>query len=109
MYDLYLNFADVALGTSSEIPTLEGKAKIKIDPGTQSGKVLRLKGKGLPSVNSYGRGDLLVNVIVWTPQNLSSEEKKIMDQLRNSANFKPNPGKGDKNWRERMREFFESQ
>ena len=106
LYDLYINFADAALGTSVEIPTIEGKAKIKVDPGTQGGKVLRLKGKGLPSVNSYGRGDLLVNINVWTPQSLSSEEKKLMEQLRSAQNFKPNPGKGDKSWKERMREFF---
>ena len=91
-----------------EIPTLEGKAKVKIDAGTQAGKVLRLKGKGLPSVNSYGRGDLLVNINVWTPQHLSSEEKKLLDQLRQSPNFKPNPGKGDKSFYDKMREFFHS-
>lgn len=106
LYDLYINFADAALGTSVEIPTIEGKAKIKIDAGTQAGKVLRLKGKGLPSVNSYGRGDLLVNINVWTPQHLSSEEKKTLEHFRNSQNFKPNPGKGDKSWKEKMREFF---
>jgi len=106
LYDLYINFADAALGTTVEIPTIEGKAKIKIDAGTQAGKVLRLKGKGLPSLNSYGKGDLLVNINVWTPQNLSSEEKKTLEQFRNSQNFKPNPGKGDKSWKERMKEFF---
>ena len=106
LYDLYINFADAALGTSVEVPTIEGKAKIKIDAGTQGGKILRLKGKGLPSVNSYGRGDLLVNINVWTPQHLSSEEKKTLESLRNSQNFKPNPGKGDKSWKERMKEFF---
>ena len=108
LYDLYVNFADAALGTSVEIPTLEGKAKIKLDAGTQAGKVLRLKGKGLPSVNSYGRGDLLVNINVWTPQHVSPEEKKILEQLKSSPNFKPNPGKGDKSFYEKMREFFHS-
>lgn len=108
LHDLYLNFADAALGISVEIPTLEGKAKVKIDAGTQAGKVLRLKGKGLPSVNSYGRGDLLVNINVWTPQHLSSEEKKLLDQLRHSPNFKPNPGKGDKSFYDKMKEFFHS-
>jgi len=106
LYDLYVNFADAALGTTVEIPTIDGKAKIKIDGGTQAGKVLRLKGKGLPSLNSYGKGDLLVNINVWTPQNLSSEEKKTLEQFRDSQNFKPNPGKGDKSWKERMKEFF---
>jgi molecular chaperone DnaJ len=107
IYDLYINFADASLGTSTEIPTIEGKAKIKIDPGTQGGKVLRLKNKGLPSLNSYGKGDLLVNINVWTPQTLSSDEKKLLEQLRNSPNFKPNPGKGDKGFYERMKEFFQ--
>jgi molecular chaperone DnaJ len=108
LYDLYINFPEAALGTSVEIPTLEGRAKVKIEPGTQAGKVLRLKGKGLPSVNSYGRGDLLVNINVWTPQSLSSEEKKLMEQLKQSPNFRPNPGKGDKSFYEKMKEFFHS-
>jgi molecular chaperone DnaJ len=107
LYDLYINFADAALGMSIDVPTLDGKAKIKLDPGTQGGKVLRLKGKGLPSVNSHGKGDLLVNISVWTPQHLSSDEKKLLEQLRNSENFKPNPGKGDKSFYERMKEFFQ--
>ncbi len=94
------------MGTSVEIPTLDGKAKIKIEPGTQGGKVLRLKGKGLPSVNSHYKGDILVNINVWTPQQLSSEEKKILEKLRESENFKPNPGKGDKSFFERMKEYF---
>jgi molecular chaperone DnaJ len=107
LYDLYVNFVDATLGYSTEIPTLDGKAKIKIDAGTQGGKVLRLKGKGLPSLNSYGRGDILINVNVWTPQHVSSEEKKILDQLRESPNFKPNPGKSDKSFYDRMKEFFQ--
>ena len=77
IHDLYISFIDATLGTSVEIPTLDGKAKIKIDAGTQGGKVLRLKGKGLPSVNSHYKGDLLVNINVWTPQQLSSEEKRL--------------------------------
>ena len=88
LYDLYINFADAALGTTVEIPTVEGKAKVKIESGTQAGKVLRLKAKGLPGINTYGRGDLLVNVNVWTPQHLSSEEKKLMEKLRDAENFK---------------------
>ena len=106
-YDCYINFADAVLGTSVEIPTLEGKAKFKIDPGTQSGKVYRLRGKGLPEVNSYHRGDLLVDVNVWTPQNLSQEEKVLMEKLRNSANFQPQPGKKEKSFFERMKEYFQ--
>lgn len=106
-YECYVNFADAALGTNVEVPTVDGKAKIKIDPGTQSGKVLRLKGKGLPDVNSYHKGDLLVNINVWTPTNLSSEEKKLIEKLRESQNFKPNPGKSNKTFFERMKEYFE--
>lgn len=106
LYDLYISFADAALGTQVEIPTVDGKAKIKIEPGTQGGKVLRLKSKGLPQVNSYHKGDLLVNINVWTPQHLSSDEKKVLEKLRDSANFKPNPGKGDKSFFERMKEYF---
>jgi molecular chaperone DnaJ len=106
IHDLYISFIDATLGTSVEIPTLDGKAKIKIDAGTQGGKVLRLKGKGLPSVNSHYKGDLLVNINVWTPQQLSSEEKKALEKLRESENFKPNPGKGDKSFFERMKEYF---
>jgi molecular chaperone DnaJ len=106
IHDLYISFIDATLGTSVEIPTLEGKAKIKIDAGTQGGKVLRLKGKGFPSINSHYKGDLLVHINVWTPQQLSSEEKKTLEKLRQSENFKPSPGKGDKSFFERMKEYF---
>lgn len=106
LFDLHISFADAALGTSVDIPTLEGKARIKIEPGTHGGKVLRLKGKGLPEVNTHRRGDILVNVDVWTPQELSPEEKQILEKLRSSPNFKPNPKKGDKGFFERMKEYF---
>jgi molecular chaperone DnaJ len=106
LYDLHVNFADAALGTSVDIPTLEGKARIKIEPGTHAGKVLRLKNKGLPDVNGHRRGDILVNVEVWTPQNLTAEEKQLLEKLRLSPNFKPNPKKGDKGFFERMKEYF---
>ncbi len=106
-YECYVNFADAALGISVEIPTVDGKAKIKIDAGTQSGKVLRLKGKGLPDVNSYHKGDLLVNINVWTPQHLSAEEKKVIEKLKESKNFHPNPGKNNKTFFEKMKEYFE--
>ena len=106
-YDHYLSVPDVTLGTTIEVPTIDGKAKVKIDAGTQSGKVLRLKGKGLPDVNSYGRGDILVNINVWTPQNLTKEEKAMMENLRNSENFKPNPNRKDKGFFERMKQYFE--
>jgi molecular chaperone DnaJ len=106
-YDSYINFADAALGTSIEIPTVDAKVKIKIDPGTQSGKVLRLKGKGLPDINSYGPGDLLVNINVWTPQHLTPEEKKALEILRDSKNFAPNPNRKEKGFFDRMKEYFE--
>jgi molecular chaperone DnaJ len=106
-YDSYVNFADAALGTSIEIPTVDAKVKVKIEPGTQSGKVLRIKGKGLPDVNSYGTGDLLININVWTPQHLSPEEKKILETMRDSKNFAPNPNRKEKGFFERMKEYFE--
>lgn len=106
-YDHYLNLVDAALGTQIEVPTLDGKAKVKIDAGTQSGTILRLKGKGLPRVNQYGKGDILVNVNVWTPQNLTSDEKKMFENLRKSQSFAPKPGKKDKSFFERIKEIFE--
>lgn len=107
IYDLYINFADAALGTSVEVPTIDGKAKIKIEPGTQGGKILRLKGKGVPEVNSYHKGDQLVYVNVWTPKALSSEEKELLERLRTSPNFKPQPGRNEKSFFERIKEYFE--
>lgn len=107
IYDLYINFADAALGTSVEIPTIDGRAKIKIEPGTQGGKILRLKGKGLPEVNSYHRGDQLVYVNVWTPKAVSKEERELLERLKNSSNFKPQPGKNEKSFFERIKEYFE--
>lgn len=106
IFDLYINIADAALGTSVEVPTIDGKVRIKIDPGTQSGKLLRLKGKGLKEVNGYGRGDQLVHVNIWTPKNLTKDEEMILEKLRQSPNFTPSPGKSEKNIFERMREFF---
>ncbi len=106
LYDHHISFPEAVLGTTIEAPTLEGKARIKIEPGTQPGKVLRLKGKGLPSVNAYGRGDLLVNINIWTPQKLSAEEKEALENLRLSENFRPNPKKSDKSFFERMKDVF---
>ncbi len=108
IYTLYINFADAALGTSVEIPTISGKVKIKIPAGTQSGKIFRLRGKGLPAINSYGVGDQLVEVNVWTPKDLSSEERKMMEKLRESNNFQPNPGKSDKGFFSRVKDYFNS-
>ena len=107
VYDLFLNFADVALGTSIEVPTLNGKVKIKVPAGTQAGKIFRLKGKGLPSVQEYGVGDQLINVNVWTPKKLSDEEKKLMEQIQSSPNFIPSPGKSEKGFFEKMKDYFQ--
>jgi len=106
LYDHYITFSQAVLGDTIELPTLEGKARIKIEPGTQGGRVLRLKGKGLPSVNAYGRGDLLVNINVWTPQEVTREERAILEKLALSENFQPNPKKGEKSFFERMKEVF---
>jgi molecular chaperone DnaJ len=106
VYDLFLNFIDAALGTSLEVQTIDGKVKIKIEPGTQSGRILRLRGKGIKDINGYGKGDQLIHVNVWTPKKLSSEEKSVLESLRNSDNFTPNPGKNEKGFYERMKEFF---
>jgi len=105
-YEHYISFSDAALGTSAEIPTINGKAKVKLESGIQSGRILRLKGKGLPSINAYGKGDLLVHINVWTPQNLSKEEKKLFEKCSNSDNFKPKPTAKDKSFFDRVREMF---
>ncbi len=106
LFDLYLNFVDATLGASTEIKTIDGKVKINIEPGTQSGKVLRLKGKGIPNIQGYGKGDFLIYVNVWTPQKVSKEEKAILEKLKSSENFKPNPTSSDKGFFERMKDYF---
>lgn len=105
-YDAYVNFVDAVMGHSIEIPTVSGKAKIKVEPGTQSGKVLRLKGKGLPHVQRYGQGDLFVHINVWTPKKVSKEEKEILEKLRGSDNFTPSPDHHDKGFFQRMKDMF---
>ena len=107
IYSLSISIPNAVLGTSVEIPTVDAKVKIKIEPGTQAGKVLRLKGKGLQDVNGYGKGDLLVEISVFTPSNISNEEKKMMEQLRDSKNFEPNPNKREKGFFDRMKEYFD--
>lgn len=89
VYDLNISFFDAVLGANVDVPTVDGKARIKIDPGTQSGKVLRLRGKGIPDINSRTRGDQMIYVNVWTPQKLSQKETDILLQLKNSENFLP--------------------
>lgn len=105
-FDAYVSFVDAVLGSSIEIPTISGKAKIKVDPGTQSGKVLRLKGKGIPALQSYGTGDLFVHINVWTPKKVSKSEKEALEKLRDSENFQPSPDNQDKGFFERMKDMF---
>jgi molecular chaperone DnaJ len=107
VYNLYLSTPQAILGETVEIPTIESKVKIKIDPGTQPGKILRLRGKGVPDVNGYGKGDLLVNIHVWIPKNLSSDEKKLIEKLNGSENFVPQPLSSEKGFFNRMKNFFE--
>jgi molecular chaperone DnaJ len=105
-YDLYVSFVDAALGASIEVPTVTGKARLKIEPGVQSGKILRLKGKGLPSIEGYGHGDQLIHINVWTPKDLTADERKVLEKLRNSDNFKPQPNHHDKSFFEKVKEMF---
>ena len=107
LYELYISFSDAALGAPVEVPTITGKAKINIKPGTQSGSILRLRGKGIKDINGYGTGDLLVHVNVWVPKGLSKQEKKILEDLKEADNFKPHPGKKERSFFDKMREFFE--
>ena len=81
-YDLHISFPEAVFGTEVQVPTIDGKAKIKIPPGTQSGKIFRLKGKGFPAVQSYEKGDQLIHVNIWTPQNVNSEERSVLEKLR---------------------------
>jgi molecular chaperone DnaJ len=106
VYDLYLNFIDAVLGTSIEVPAVGGKVKVKIEPGTQSGKVLRLRGKGLKDVNGYETGDQLIYINVWTPKKLTAEERTKLESLKSSPNFEPHPDASEKGFFERMKEFF---
>jgi molecular chaperone DnaJ len=108
LYEHYITFSEAALGSSAEVPTIDGKVKIKIDPGTQSGKVLRLRGKGLSSINGYeGKGDLLISIVIWTPKTLTKEERIMLEKLGNSDNFKPSQETRDKNIFSRMKDLFE--
>ncbi len=106
LYELHLSFPDAVMGLEFEVPTITGKAKIKIPAGTQAGKILRLKGKGFPSVNSYDKGDQLININVWTPQHLSREEKTMLEKMKSSPNFKPDITRSDKSFFDKIREAF---
>ena len=102
LYDLPLNFSQAALGANIEVPTLNGRANLHIPTGTQSGKVLRMRGKGIPCLHSHGRGDQLVRIVVWTPTKLSSKEKKIFEELAKSENSRP--PQGDRNFIRKIKE-----
>ena len=105
-YDLYINFSEAVLGANKNIDTVSGKVKIKIEPGTQSGKILRLRGKGLPSIDHYGNGDLLVHVNVWTPQNIDRAQKEFFESMMDNENFTPNPSRNDKSFFEKVKDMF---
>ena len=105
-HDLFISFTDAALGSTAEVPLLQGKAKIKVEAGTQSGKLVRLRGKGLPSMDSYGNGDLLVNINVWTPQELTKDERSTLEALRESSNFKPDPNHDERGFFDKVRDLF---
>jgi len=107
IFNLFISIPDAVLGTHVEVPTVDNNVKIKIEPGTQPGKILRLRGKGLPEVNGYGRGDLLVNVNVWIPKNMNKEELKIFEKFKDSDSFTPDPDKNDNGFFERMKGYFE--
>lgn len=110
LFDLDINFSDAALGAQVDVPTLDGKARIKLEPGTQPGKLLRLKGKGLPSVNSYGRGDLIIYVNVYVPHRLSREERETLERLREAPNFQPGADDAKKSsFFDRMKDFFQGE
>ncbi|MCZ8090879.1 MAG: molecular chaperone DnaJ [Flavobacterium sp.] len=105
-YDLYISFAEAALGVSKDIEAINGKVRIKLEEGIQSGKILRLKGKGIPSLNSYGNGDLLVHVNVWTPKTLSKEQRQFFEKSMTDENFIPHPEKTDKSFFEKVKDMF---
>jgi molecular chaperone DnaJ len=105
-YDLYINFSEAVLGTNKEVDTVSGKVKIKIDAGAQSGKILRLKGKGLPSIERYGTGDFLIHINVWTPQQVNKEQRQFFDKMSDSENFRPAPDQSDKSFFEKVKDMF---
>jgi molecular chaperone DnaJ len=108
IYDMHISFPDAVFGANLEVPTIDGRAKIKIPPGTQGGKIFRLKGKGFPSINSYEKGDQLIHVNVWIPQELSSEEKEMVEKMRDAKNFQPQPDKSEKSFFSKVKEMFGS-
>ncbi len=105
-YELHITFPDAVFGTEVMVPTIDGKAKIKIPAGTQSGKIFRLKGKGFPSVQSYEKGDQLIHVNIWTPQHVDAEERRQLEKMAASPNFHPNPEKNSKTFFDKVKEIF---
>lgn len=105
-YNLYLSFIDAVLGSDAEVPTIDGKARVKIPAGTQSSKVLRLRGKGIQDINGYGQGDQLVHVHVWTPQQLTKEERAQLVALQGAPNFVPNPSKKERSFFDKVKDLF---
>ncbi len=107
IYNHFITIPDAVLGTNIEVPTIDGKAKVKVPAGTQSGKIFRLRGKGLPSVQFHGTGDLLVSVNIWTPQSVTNEEKTLFERMQNSKSFTPEPSERDRNFFDRMKDYFQ--
>ncbi|MCK0177920.1 molecular chaperone DnaJ [Flavobacteriaceae bacterium S0862] len=105
-YDLYISYPDAVLGTSKEIDTVTGKVRIKVEAGVQSGKILRLRGKGIPSINGYGKGDLLVHINVWTPKTLSKQQKEFFENMRDDEHFSPKPESTDRSFFEKVKDMF---
>src|SRR6056297_3816603 len=105
-YDLYISISDAVLGTSKEIDAVGGKVRIKLESGIQSGKILRLRGKGISSLNGYGAGDLLVHVNVWTPKSINKEQKEFFERMQDDDNFVPRPEKSDKSFFEKVKDMF---
>jgi molecular chaperone DnaJ len=105
-YDLYISFSEAVLGSSKEVDSVGGKVRIKLESGIQSGKILRLRGKGIPSLNGYGNGDLLVHVNVWTPKELNKEQREFFERMQNDENFEPKPEKSDKSFFEKVKDMF---
>lgn len=105
-YDLYVSFPEAVLGVSKDIEAINGKVRIKLEEGIQSGKILRLKGKGIPSINGYGNGDLLVHINVWTPKTLNKEQRQFFEKYLEDDNFLPNPEKSDKSFFEKVKDMF---
>lgn len=105
-YDLYISYPDAVLGTSKEIDTVTGKVRIKVEAGVQSGKILRLRGKGIPSINGYGKGDLLVHINVWTPKTLSKQQKEFFENMREDEHFEPKPESSDRSFFEKVKDMF---